>query len=171
MLRVQHRTVWGRALTRAVVVSSVVLAPVGGLGADKQEVRVARASLAEVRLALFGEGGEVGLIGRGLPFEAKFVRMALSAQDVPQLMTLVTDAAQLPPRSEVKLEGAIDKARFRARVEKNRKGRLEIRLEGLIFTDHREMVALLSTLAQHGVWEAQVKGVVGGKRVEVSLER
>jgi hypothetical protein len=171
MLQRQCATRWPRVLTRVLVVSGLLLTPVEGFADHKEEVRVTRASLDEARQTLFGQGAEAGLITRGRPFEAKFDRMALGSQEAASLMLLISEVTKLPPRSEVKLEGAIDKMPFKARIQKDRKGRVEVKIEGLTFTDQQELLGVLGALAQQGVWEAQLRGIVEGKRVEVSLER
>ena len=160
-------------MRRVIVIlglSAGLLAPVELRGAEL-DVKIHGATLADVRVTLFGLPAGSGLIGRGQAFDAKFDQMALTAQDAPQLLTLVRDVLQLPPRSEVKIEGTIDRARFKAMVERSKSGHAEIKVEGLTFADSQQMLAFLETVTHQGAKECKVRGFIGQRPIEVKLKQ
>ncbi len=120
----------------------------------------------EVRVWRTGDGG---LVRGGERFEATFERMKLGVGEVPRVLAMIQDALTLPARSEITLEGRIDRVRFKATVEKNRKGRVKVRVTGLPFGDRAQVIGFVAGLTQRGADECRVRTLVGNQPVEVNF--
>jgi len=127
-------------------------------------------SLAEIRAKLFGQAGQPGLVAAPGPFDLGFERIALTAQDLPQLLSLVEELKDLPPRAEVILRGQVDGIPFKVKRERTRSGNLEAKLEGLRFADREQFLSVASMLLRQGVKEFKLEGLIGNRKAELKFE-
>lgn len=159
-----------QAFLAVVMVVAGVLATDGASAGDGTLTLRGR-SLAEARALLFGAPDESPLRHGHEPIKVRFESMKLTAADTPALLALIESATTLPPRSDVRLEGTIDRGRFKAGVEKGKSGRIEVKLEGVTFADEGALVGLVTSLTQLGVKELQMEGQVSARRVELKLKQ
>jgi hypothetical protein len=130
------------------------------------DVTVDPSTLAEVEAKLLGPGG---LIAGSVTFDAKFKNMVLTAQDLGKVRTLLEEASASPWGSEVQLRGTIDGARFKAKMDKGRAGRVEFGFEGLHFDDEEQARSFLAPLQGRGVRRVKLKGLAGGQPMTIEL--
>jgi hypothetical protein len=88
---------------------------------ESADLTLERSTLAEAEARLFGPSG---LVAGSRKFDAKFKGVALTAQDLPRLRTLLQEATASPVGSEVQVRGTMDGARFKATMDKGRSGRV-----------------------------------------------
>ncbi len=135
-----------------------------------EEVSLEKASLSDIRSALFGGVTKPGLMNAGKPFKASFRDVVLTNQDAPHLRQIVEDAANLPPDSDVMIRGSIDGKPFVVQMESNEKGLKEAKIDGLVFTNRHEALSFLEILKDRGMREAKLRGSVEGQLVRGRID-
>ena len=114
--------------------------------------------------------GESGLVHGSRRFQAAFARMVLTGDDAWRLRTFIKDALASPAGSDLRFEGTIKGAKFKARMEKDRTGSARVKFEGLTFENEPEMEDFLAPFSTEDVDELQLRGSIAGRRIEVKRE-
>jgi hypothetical protein len=130
-----------------------------------EEVRLEKAALVEVQATLFGNPMKPGLIVAGRPFKARFHDVVATRPEAFQLVGITRDAANLPPDSLLEIGGHIDGQDFRVRMESNKEGRKEAKLEGLPFHDRMEVIRFLEDLKGRGMRDVKLDARIGSRRM------
>lgn len=154
----------------ALFMTALLLSIVNTATAQKSVVRMSAVGLTDVREKLFGTAAQPGILKGSGPVDVEFERITLTAQDVPQLISLMRDIVDLPLRSEVVIRGQIGGAPFKLKREKTRTGNLEAKLEGVTFIDRDQLMNLVTPLIGQGVKQFKLKGFVGNRPIEVKFE-
>jgi hypothetical protein len=137
---------------------------VAGADLPPAKLKLDHATPADVELRLFGKGG---LVPGPRRFEAEFERMVLTGDDAWRLRTFIKDALVAPPGSELRFKGTINTKKFKAKMEKDKKGLAEVEFEGLAFQNEAEMEDFLAPFAREDVEELQFDGSVGDRPVKI----
>jgi hypothetical protein len=111
--------------------------------------------------------GESGLVRGTRRFQAHFERMVLISKDVWRLRALIKDAIVSPAGSELTFEGTVNGERLKARLEKDKTGRVRVKFEGVTFQDERELEEFLSGFPPERLEELMTKGSVAGRPIEL----
>jgi len=131
------------------------------------KVNLDYATPADVESKLFSESG---LVHGPRRFQAAFERMVLTSDDAWRLRTFIQHALASPAGSDLKFEGTIKGAKFKARMEKDRTGSARVKFEGLTFQNEPEMEDFLAPFSTEDVDELQLRGSIAGRRIEVKRE-
>lgn len=133
----------------------------------KVEVKLKRPTLDEVERRLVGPGGIVGGDAR---FEVEIEDLALTAPDVGRVRTLLQQALTAPRGSDLKVEGTIDGRDFKARLEKNKAGRSEMKLEGFQFADDARLREFVAPFLLPSMKELKIEARVADRRREITFK-
>ena len=143
---------------------------------DGAEVRYERSTLDEIRTTISGRQPaprpfpSSGFISDGRPFRIQYTDVVLTSFDMPRLLSIVEDSAQLPPDSRIEIEGRMDREPFHVLIERSPAGRTTANLDGLVFRDRFEAMDLLDGLTHRGVAHARLEGRIGDRRIVARVD-
>jgi hypothetical protein len=151
-------------MNRAIVFALVVIAAGLGTADASSSLKLVGANVADARAAL-----KMAVEAR---VDAQFERMFVSAEETGDLLQLIEETTTtMLPGSEVAFSGYADRWSFSAKIEKDRKGRGEVKMKGFGFTDQKQILDLVSSLSGRGVTEISVEGRIGVRAVRLKLEQ
>jgi hypothetical protein len=94
----------------------------------------------------------------------------LTAAEVPALLALVLECTALPAgRTKITLHATVADAPVRARVERDKGGRLEVQIRGLAFASRAELFEVAERVLVRGAYDVRVEGPVAGRNVEARI--
>jgi hypothetical protein len=130
------------------------------------KVRILPATLEDIREKLLGERG---LVTRGQRFEAEFEDVAVTVEDIKLFGELFRGALRARPRSELKLEGALEGVPFKAELLVDREGHSRLGFEGFVFASEHDVDEFLDRFdGVDGLRELTVTGSVAGRGIRRS---
>jgi hypothetical protein len=132
-----------------------------------REVRVKPATHSDVERYLVGDQGVVGGLQR---FDATFEGLMLAEADKHALWALVRETLRAAAwGSELTVRGAVDGVPFTIELERDRKGRRSLRMDGLVFVAAGEASDLArSFVSVTTPLELSIDGYAAGRRIRVT---
>ena len=73
------------------------------------------------------------------------------------------------PASELRIDGTVDGAPLRVKIDRNKAGRTEVELDGLTFADQEQLTTFVAAFTRSELKELYLNARVGGKPVRVQL--
>ena len=131
-------------------------------GADAQSAAPG-AGLASVRAQLLGATGVLAVAPGS---KTEWYAGALSAAEIPEILALARESTGLPARTEIILTASLGDAPVQVKIERDKKGRLEVQVRGIPFADRARFFEVVESFLARGAFDVRVEGPVGGKHVE-----
>jgi hypothetical protein len=123
-----------------------------------------RPLLPDVRTALFSDPG---LVTNGKRFEADFIDVPVQLGEALEVVKIIADARTLSPASEITLHGTTVSTPFEAKIKRTAAGRLDVRVEGLLFDDEQELRRVVETFRGPALKELTVEGRIGERLIKI----
>ena len=121
-----------------LLVSLMALGAGTGLGLRAADAQSAApgAGLASVRNQLLGATGVLAVAPGS---KVELYAGALSATEIPEVLALARECTVLPARTEIILTASLGDAPVQVKIERDKKGRLEVQVRGIPFPDRARL--------------------------------
>lgn len=133
---------------------------------DKREIVRKGLLLSDVRAAVLGD---TGLVAGPKRFDATFLDVPVPFGQAIEVVKLFADARALPPGSEITLKGRTVNTPFESKLAKTGAGRIEVKLDGLIFEDEAQVRQLIDTFKGPALKALSLDGRVRESRIRIRL--
>ena len=122
--------------------------------------------LAAVRARLLASNGvlEVAL-GSNVDLDAG----AITAAEVPELVSLALACTAMPARTQVTIYASLGGTPVKAKIERDKGGRLEVQLRGIPFADRARLFEVAETFLAKGAYDIRVEGPVADRNMEARI--
>jgi hypothetical protein len=126
------------------------------------------AGLASARARLLGATGVLAVAPGS---RTELYAGALSAAEIPEVLALAQECTALPARTEIILTASLGDAPVQVKIERDKKGRLEVQVRRIPFTGRARLFEVAGSFRSRGAFDVRVEGAVAGKHVQALFGR